>query len=49
MLITRYDGVVSRLPLIVEHKFQGTSEIQVKTISKDVKDTSIKVITQIIK
>ena len=48
MLIKRYDRVVSRLPLILEHTCQGTSEVQVKTRSKDIKDTSIKVMTQLI-
>ena len=47
MLIKRYDRVVSRLPF--DYEYQGTSEVQVMTRSKDIKDTSIKVITQIIK
>jgi hypothetical protein len=36
--------VVSRLPLFVE---QGTSEVQEKTRSRNIKDTSIKVIPQL--
>jgi hypothetical protein len=49
MLIIRYERVVSRLPLFVgaKHKCQGTSEVQENTRSRNIKDTSIKVIPQL--
>jgi hypothetical protein len=49
MLITRYERVVSRLPLLcgAKHTCQGTSEVQEKTRSRNIEDTSIKVIQQL--
>jgi hypothetical protein len=49
MLIIRYERVVSRLPLFVEQNIKcwGTSEVQEKTRSRNIKDTSIKVIPQL--
>ena len=47
MFIIGYDKVYSlALNNGAKHKCQGTSEVQVKTRSKDFKDTSINVIPQ---
>ena len=49
MTIIKHGRVVSRLPLIctAKHKCPGTSEVQEKTRSKNIKDTSIKIIPQL--
>jgi hypothetical protein len=49
MLIIKYDKVVSRLRFLcgAKHKCQGTSEVQEKTRSRNIKGTSIKVIPQL--
>ena len=45
MFIIGYDKVYSlALNSGAKHKCQGTSEVQMKTRNKDIKDTSIKVI-----
>jgi hypothetical protein len=49
MLIIRYDRVVSCLPLFVEQNINDEAPLkfQGKTRSKNIKDTSIKVIPQL--
>ena len=49
MLIIGYDKMVSRLPVFgtAKHKCPGTSEVHGKTRIKDIKDKSIKVISQL--
>jgi hypothetical protein len=49
MLIIRYERVVSRLPLFVEQNInvEAPLKFQKKTRSKNIKDTSIKVIPQL--